>query len=132
MQCKGRYCREKQELKFPLRSGYFTERRCQNIALGQGCDPELCETCQDKSRQPWSPKCQRSKYQGKVDQPYFPDSWLFGSERFLKFHAIPGNTLSKDVYEYAETAQRIAQKGCSIPEMPRKTQILQNLQKQKL
>jgi hypothetical protein len=121
MQCKGRYCREKTELKFPVKSGYFTERRCQNIAVGKGCDPELCDTCQDKSRQPWSPKCQQSKFQGKIDQPYFPDSWLFGSERFKKFHELPGNSLYPDVYEYAETAQRLARQGISTEEMPPKS-----------
>ena len=114
MQCKGRYCREKKELTFPLRSGYFTELRCGNLALGGGPDPELCEKCQVKASKPFRVACQQGQYQGKVDEPYFEGSWIFGSDRFEKFHAMLGNQLSDEDYARAEAAQKIARQGSEM------------------
>ncbi len=114
MQCKARYCREKKELAFPLRSGYFTELRCGNLALGDGPDPELCEKCQVKASKPFRVACQQGQYQGKVDEPYFEGSWIFGSDRFEKFNAIPGNRLSDEDYARAEAAQKIARQGSEM------------------
>lgn len=114
MLCKGRYCREKRALPFPLKSGYFTEVRCQELACESGSDPELCETCQEKAKKPPHPKYQESQFQGKIDEPYYPCSWLFGSDRFLKYHTMPGNALPADEYARAEAAQKIAQEGTSM------------------
>jgi hypothetical protein len=114
MQCKARYCREKKELAFPLRSGYFTELRCGNLALGDGPDPELCEKCQVKASKPFRVACQQGQYQGKVDEPYFEGSWIFGSDRFEKFNAIPGNRLSDEDFARAEAAQKIARQGSEM------------------
>lgn len=116
MQCKARYCREKKELPFPLEKSYFTETRCPNPTLGKGLDPELCEECQKKAEKPFSPKYQQYQYQGKVDEPYFKMSWIFGSERFLKFHNKPGNALPPDEYARAEAAQKIARQGSEMKE----------------
>jgi hypothetical protein len=118
MQCKGRFCKETKELKFPLLSGYFTERRCTEVAAGQGIDPELCLKCQEKSQKPFVNKNQQYYYQGKVDQPYFDASWLFGSKRFLEYNAKPGNSLSEKDFATAEAAQRIARQGLQIQEIP--------------
>ncbi len=114
MQCKARYCREKKELSFPLRSGYFTELRCGNLALGDGPDPELCEKCQVKASKPFRVPCQQGQYQGKVDEPYFEGSWIFGSDRFEKFNAMPGNRLSDEDSARAEAAQKIARQGSEM------------------
>ena len=109
-QCKGRWTNEKQELKFPLRSGYFTERRCNCI----GIIDELCGRCKDGSLIPFVSKGQQSRYQGKVDEPYFEGSWLFGSPRFLKMAAIPENQLTGDALTEAMEAQRTARGGIQM------------------
>lgn len=114
MQCKARYCREKQELRFPLKSGYFTEIRCPNLAIGSGPDPELCERCIVKASKPFRVPCQQGQYQGKVDEPYFDGSWLFGSDRFFKYHTMPGNALCEEEYARAEAAQRIARQDSEM------------------
>jgi hypothetical protein len=114
MQCKARYCREKKELAFPLRSGYFTELRCGNLAAAEGPDPELCEKCQLKASKPFRVPCQQGQYQGKIDEPYFDGSWLFGSERFLKFNGLPGNALTAEEFARAEAAQKIARQGSEM------------------
>ena len=111
MQCKARYCREKKELPFPLKSGYFTELRCPNLANEAGIDPELCDRCHVKAAKAFSPHCQQGQYQGKIDEPYFDCSWLFGSDRFWKFQTMPGNQLPPDEFARAEAAQKIAQQG---------------------
>lgn len=114
MQCKARYCREKKELTFPLRSGYFTELRCGNLAANDGPDTELCEKCQVKASKPFRVPCQQGQYQGKIDEPYFDGSWLFGSERFQKFNSMPGNALSPEDFARAEAAQKIARQGSEM------------------
>lgn len=114
MQCKARYCREKRELAFPLKSGYFTELRCGNLAAGDGPDPELCEKCQIKASKPFRVACQQGQYQGKVDEPYFEGSWIFGSDRFLKYNLMPGNGLSAEEFARAEAAQKIARQGSEM------------------
>ena len=118
MQCKGRYCREKKELKFPAVSGYFTEQRCSHIALSSGSDAELCSKCQEASQRPFVNKNQQHYYQGKVDGPYFEQSWLFGSPRFLKYNSLPNNALSAEDFAAAEAAQRIARQGLQIQDVP--------------
>ena len=114
MQCKARYCREKQELKFPSKSGYFTEKRCGELALGDGPDPDLCAGCQKKASKPFRVACQQGQYQGKVDEPYFDGSWIFGSDRFIRFNGMPGNGLSEEDYARAEAAQKIARQGSEM------------------
>jgi hypothetical protein len=116
MQCKARYCREKRELPFALRSGYFTELRCSNLSAGAGDDPELCEKCQMKAAKPFRIACQQGQYQGKIDEPYFDGSWIFGSERFKKYNAIPGNAISEELWARAEAAQKIARQGSEMKE----------------
>jgi hypothetical protein len=114
MQCKARYCREKQELKFPQKSGYFTEKRCGELALGDGPDPDLCAGCQKKAAKPFRIGCQQGQYQGKVDEPYFDGSWIFGSDRFTRFNSMPGNALSDEEFSRAEAAQKIARQGSEM------------------
>jgi hypothetical protein len=111
MQCKGRYTKEKKEIPFPTKSGYFTERRCGEIAAHD----ELCEGCIEKRKLTivkdglnYTPKNQQSQYLGKVDEPYYENCWLFGSPRYLKFAGLDGNALSGVDLTKAETAQRIA------------------------
>lgn len=116
MQCKARYCREKRELTFPLKSGYFTELRCGNLAAGDGPDPELCEKCVGKASKPFRVGCQQGQYQGKIDEPYFEGSWIFGSDRFQKYNTLPGNTISPDDTARAEAAQKIARQGSEMKE----------------
>jgi len=114
MQCKARYCREKKELPFPLKSGYFTEIRCADLAVGDGPDSELCEKCQRKAAKPFRVACQQGQYQGKIDEPYYDGSWIFGSDRFFKFQTMPGNAISEEEYARAEAAQKIARQGSEM------------------
>lgn len=111
MQCKGRYTKEKKEIPFPTKSGYFTERRCGEIAT----EDELCEQCIEKRKLTivkdglnYTPKNQQCQYLGKVDEPYYENCWLFGSPRYLKFAGLEGNAPSGGDLTKAETAQRIA------------------------
>ena len=104
MQCKGRYTKEKKESPFPTKSGYFTERRCGEIAT----EDELCDACFEKRKLPFVLKNQQSHYLGKIDEPYIENCWLFGSPRYLKFAALEGNMPSSKQIAEAETAQRIA------------------------
>ena len=111
MQCKGRYTKEKKEIPFPTKSGYFTERRCGEIAT----QDELCDHCIEKRKLTiikdelcYTPKNQQCQYLGKVDEPYYENCWLFGSPRYLKFAGLDGNALSGVDLTKAETAQRIA------------------------
>lgn len=111
MQCKGRYTKEKKEIPFPTKSGYFTERRCGEIAT----QDELCDSCIEKRKLTiikdelcYTPKNQQCQYLGKVDEPYYENCWLFGSPRYLKFAGLEGNALSGVDLTKAETAQRIA------------------------
>jgi hypothetical protein len=111
MQCKARYCAQSKELKFPKKSGYFTERRCTSVAAGT---EELCKECFVKSQRPFENKNQQSKYQGKVDEPYFENSWLYGSDRFMAMHRLEGNQLSAADEAMAEAAQRISRQGLQM------------------
>jgi hypothetical protein len=104
MQCKGRYTKEKKEIPFPIKSGYFTERRCGEIAA----QDELCDSCIEKRKLTFVLKNQQSHYLGKIDEPYIDNCWLFGSSRYLKFAALEGNMPSAKQITEAETAQRIA------------------------
>jgi len=104
MQCKGRYTKEKREIPFPTKSGYFTERRCGEIATHD----ELCDSCIEKRKLAFVLKNQQSHYLGKIDEPYIENCWLFGSSRYLKFAALEGNMPSAKQIAEAETAQRIA------------------------
>ena len=104
MQCKGRYTKEKKEIPFPTKSGYFTERRCGEIAT----EDELCDACFEKRKLTFVLKNQQSHYLGKIDEPYIENCWLFGSPRYLKFAALEGNMPSTKQIAEAETAQRIA------------------------
>jgi hypothetical protein len=104
MQCKGRYTKEKKEIPFPTKSGYFTERRCGEIAT----QDELCDSCIEKRKLAFVLKNQQSHYLGKIDEPYIENCWLFGSSRYLKFAALEGNMPSAKQITEAETAQRIA------------------------
>jgi len=104
MQCKGRYTKEKKEIPFPTKSGYFTERRCGEIAT----QDELCDHCIEKRTLPFVLKNQQSHYLGKIDEPYIENCWLYGSPRYLKFAALEGNMPSAKQIAEAETAQRIA------------------------
>ena len=104
MQCKGRYTKEKKEIPFPIKSGYFTERRCGEIAA----QDELCDSCIEKRKLAFVLKNQQSHYLGKIDEPYIDNCWLFGSSRYLKFAALEGNMPSAKQITEAETAQRIA------------------------
>jgi hypothetical protein len=104
MQCKGRYTKEKKEIPFPTKSGYFTERRCGEIAT----EDELCDACFEKRKLAFVLKNQQSHYLGKIDEPYIENCWLFGSPRYLKFAALEGNMPSAKQIAEAETAQRIA------------------------
>jgi hypothetical protein len=104
MQCKGRYTKEKKEIPFPTKSGYFTERRCGEIAT----QDELCDSCIEKRKLAFVLKNQQSHYLGKIDEPYIENCWLFGSSRYLKFAALEGNMPSAKQIAEAETAQRIA------------------------
>lgn len=111
MQCKGRYCKEAREIKFPIISGYFTEERCTQKATSNTIDTELCEKCAVQKKAGFRCKNQQSYYQGKIDEPYFDTSWLFGSPRYLKYVAIPGNTPHAEALAAAEGAQRTAREG---------------------
>ena len=104
MQCKGRYTKEKREIPFPTKSGYFTERRCGEIATHD----ELCDSCIEKRKLAFVLKNQQSHYLGKIDEPYIDNCWLFGSSRYLKFAALEGNMPSAKQIAEAEAAQRIA------------------------
>jgi hypothetical protein len=110
MQCKGRYTKEKKEIPFPTKSGYFTERRCGEIAT----QDELCDSCIEKRKLTiikdelcYTPKNQQCQYLGKVDEPYYENCWLFGSPRYLKFAGLEGNALSGVDLTKAETAQEL-------------------------
>lgn len=107
MQCKGRRCNEAREIKLPLMTGYFTERRCSAKATENGYDNELCERCSEQKKNGFVCKNQQSYYQGKIDEPYFENSWLFGSPRFFRYSGIPGNAISAEGLRVAEEAQRI-------------------------
>lgn len=111
MQCKGRYCNESKEIRFPIQSGYFTERRCEAIASANKVDTELCDRCAIQKDAGFRYKNQQSYYQGKIDEPYFENSWLFGSPRYLKYAALPGNAPNADAIAYAEAAQKTAREG---------------------
>lgn len=106
MQCKGRYCKEAREIKFPIISGYFTEQRCPQKATVNAIDTELCEKCASQKQIGFRCKNQQSYYQGKIDEPYFDTSWLFGSPRYLKYAAFPGNTPPAEALAAAVAAQR--------------------------
>jgi hypothetical protein len=67
-----------------------------------------------KAGKPFRTACQQGQYQGKIDEPYFEASWLFGSERFIRFNSIPGNALSPEDYARAEAAQKIARQGSEM------------------
>ena len=114
MQCKGRYCREKKELPFLVKSGYFTELRCSNLADEECPDPDLCQRCLTKSAKSFRTACQQGQYQGKVDEPYYDGSWIFGSDRFRKFNTMPGNAISSEDFARAEAAQKIARQGSEM------------------
>ena len=111
MQCKGRYTKEKNGLKFPTKGFYFTERRCGEIATND----ELCKECIEKRTKTivkdglnYTPKYQQYNFQGKIDEPYYENSWIYGSERYLKWATLDGNALSMKDLAVAEAAQRIA------------------------
>ena len=111
MQCKGRYTKEKNGLKFPTKGFYFTERRCGEIATND----ELCKECIEKRTKTivkdglnYTPKYQQYSFQGKIDEPYYENSWIYGSERYLKWATLDGNALSMKDLAVAEAAQRIA------------------------
>ena len=104
MQCKGRYTKEKKALPFTTKSGYFTERRCKNNVIRD----ELCMTCIEKSAKKFVPVTQQTQFQGKVDEPYYSNSWIFGSARFKKYENLEGNLLSAKQRADAELAQRIS------------------------
>lgn len=110
-QCKGRFCAQSKELKFPKKSGYFTERRCQSLSKNAS---ELCDMCYAKSQLPFKPGGQQSYFQGKVDEPYYENSWLYGSPRYLKIVALEGNALPREAEEEATEAQRIARQGLQM------------------
>ena len=117
MQCKGRYTKEKKEIPFPIKSGYFTERRCGEIAT----QDELCDLCIEKRKVAFVLKNQQSHYLGKIDDPYIDNCWLFGSSRYLKFAALEGNMPSTEQIAKAEKAQRIARGNVemkAVPEVP--------------
>lgn len=90
--------------------------RCQNWALDEGEDPELCERCLRKSKKPFRVHCQQGQFQGKIDEPYFDGSWLYGSDRFLKFQSLPGNALPPDELARAEAAQKLARQDSEMKE----------------
>jgi len=111
MQCKGRYTKEKNGLKFPTKGFYFTEKRCGEIAT----QDELCNECLEKRKKTivkdelnYTPKYQQYSFQGKVDEDYYENSWIYGSPRYLKWAGIDGNTLKPKELAVAEAAQRIA------------------------
>jgi hypothetical protein len=110
MQCKGRYTKEKKEIPFPTKSGYFTERRCGEIAAHD----ELCEGCVEKRKLVFVLKNQQSHYLGKIDEPYIENCWLFGSPRYLRFAELPGNSPTTKQISEAETAQRISRGGLEM------------------
>jgi hypothetical protein len=116
-QCKGRYTKEKKYIKLPVQYAYFREKRCENESLRD----ELCEVCLEKKKTPFSSANQQSLYHGKVDEPYFENSWIFGSPRYLRIIQIPGNTLSAQEQTQAELAQRIARKGVEMKVVPATT-----------
>lgn len=74
-------------------------------------DSELCDRCAIQKEAGFRYKNQQSYYQGKIDEPYFENSWLFGSPRYLKYAALPGNMPSTDAIAYAEAAQKTAREG---------------------
>ena len=111
MQCKGRYTKEKNGLKFPTKGFYFTEKRCGEIATQDG----LCNECLEKRKKTivkdelnYTPKYQQYSFQGKVDEDYYENSWIYGSPRYLKWAGMDGNTLKPKELAVAEAAQRIA------------------------
>ena len=111
MQCKGRYTKEKNGLKFPTKGFYFTERRCGEIAT----EDELCNACFEKRKLTivkdglnYTPKYQQYSFQGKIDEPYYENSWIYGSERYLKWATLDGNALGNKELAVAEAAQTIA------------------------
>jgi len=111
MQCKGRYTKEKNGLKFPTKGFYFTEKRCGEIVV----EDELCNECLEKRKKTvvknglnYTPKYQQYSFQGKVDEDYYENSWIYGSLRYLKWAEIDGNTLGPKELAVAEAAQRIA------------------------
>jgi hypothetical protein len=114
MQCKGRYTKEKKEIPFPIKSGYFTERRCGEIAT----QDELCDSCIEKRKVAFVLKNQQSHYLGKIDDPYIDNCWLFGSSRYLKFAALEGNMPSTEQIAKAEKAQRIARGDVEMKAVP--------------
>ena len=116
-QCKGRYTKEKKYIKLPVQYAYFREKRCENEAVRD----ELCEVCLKKKKTPFSSANQQSLYHGKVDEPYFENSWIFGSPRYLRISQIPGNTLTAQEQTQAEMAQRIARKGVEMKVVPTAT-----------
>jgi hypothetical protein len=75
----------------------------------------------EKKKKPFSSTNQQSLYHGKVDEPYFENSWIFGSPRYLRIIQIPGNTLSAQEQTQAELAQRIARKGIEMKVVPATT-----------
>jgi len=114
MQCKGRYTEEKKEIPFPIKSGYFTERRCGEIAT----QDELCDSCIEKRKVAFVLKNQQSHFLGKIDDPYIDNCWLFGSPRYLKFAALEGNMPSTEQIAKAEKAQRIARGNLEMKAVP--------------
>ena len=70
MQCKGRYTKEKNGLKFPTKGFYFTERRCGEIATND----ELCKECIETNlanRHRKCPMCGEKFGHDDVKQVYF-------------------------------------------------------------
>jgi hypothetical protein len=106
-QCKGRKCAQTKELRSPKGVGYFTEKRCQILTKNIN---ELCDKCHKKSEKPFNPQNQQSQYQGKVDEPYFENSWIYGSPRYLK----KNDALPREAEEEAAEAQRIARQGVQM------------------
>jgi hypothetical protein len=121
MQCKGRYTEEKNGLEFPIKGYYFTERRCGEIAI----QDELCKDCLEKRKKTivknglnYSPKYQQYNFQGKIDEPYYENSWIYGSQRYLKWVALDGNAIGPEKIAKAEKAQRIARGNLEMKAVP--------------
>ena len=121
MQCKGRYTEEKNGLEFPIKGYYFTERRCGEIVI----QDELCKECLEKRKKTlvknglnYSPKYQQYNFQGKIDEPYYENSWIYGSPRYLKWVALDGNAIGQEKIAKAEKAQRIARGNLEMKAVP--------------
>lgn len=109
-QCKGRYADK--ECFFKNNKIYFTEKRCLGTS---SCEDDLCKNCSAKSTIPFDSKDQKNLYQGKVGEPYFARSHLFGSPWFLKRNNLEEYVISNEDYRIAKEAQRIAIEGNQMP-----------------